>query len=204
MPAYLWITVAAAVALVLWVAFGRRWLHSLWYSWTAAVHVNEQARRDVEAATVFYGSMDVTAEQALHHELPVWLPAPPVDPEPWRQQIAHELAPETIGKDPLSIVDQFFKDTRELEEIVLPDAGGWISGPCLDDLEEGPTVSGPEGAEGVNAPLLQQDTGPGGGLSLVEPSPSDPGQDWLGAQMAVTFAWVRSMVPQVTGWSVAA
>lgn len=67
------------------------------------------------------GSMDLEAERGYGG----WQPAPPVDPEPWRVQTMADLAP--------------------LPEVVLPDAGGWISGPCIDPGPgEAPSDPGPD------------------------------------------------------------
>lgn len=142
MPAYLWITSAAAVAFILWIAFGRRWLHSLWYSWRDAAHAYAQFEADYPEAPEFIGSM-IAAEE--HHTWPEWLAAPTVDPEPWREQITAELAPEALDPPPLSrdlsgdldaIPSHRIAEPGK-REIVRHDAGGWNSGPCLP-LDPGP------------------------------------------------------------------
>lgn len=180
MHAWLWITAAALVAFAVFIALGRRWwrvkwlldwllvlsVPRWWYSWRHAAHVMEETAAEYGPGA-FYGSMDVTAEQALHHELP-WWPAPTVDPEPWLAQMTAELSPEALDDDePLSPPP--------------PSHPVWRN-PRLDDPGPGdaavepPASSGPDHCEDRGAPTDE-------GHHLAPPS------RWLAGQLEILRAW---------------
>ena len=164
MPAWLWITVVAAVAFVFWTGWGRGWLHAWLYDWRHAQHVIELSRAEYDNPAPEYGSMILAEERRLRGHLAFY----DADGQLELRDVVRGLRERLPDAD-----------TREhmFAELSPESLGG------------GPAVSHLEGADGVNAPSAQLDSGPGGSSLTPGPAHPAPPSRWLTEQLAILHTW---------------
>lgn len=197
MPAWIWITALAAVAFVGWVALGRGWFRAVLYSWRHAAHVIDLTQTEAIPGPEYIGSMGLaddphaetivakverygdisgppgglTWDELMRAELSPEaldpLPAPPPDPGPGGALVSSSPPP---GPDHLT--DEVATLLRGMPSL----ADQWADLPRM-------------GRKQGLAPSRLADTGEICAIRADHPLPAD----WLEAQLADLFAWVRWM-----------